>query len=479
MKAKTFFKIIMVLIIITAIIFVGSGIISTHHSDTIDSDDGNPSDGKPSDSETNAQKKVFTGLDGVEKTCSVTDFFTYGTSFCLSGSFNAAAGKTVADVYIILSQAYDSKNLSPDSETYTYSAKYTELTDNQVTFSSYEHINDGIDLENIANGSYCMLVKAIYTDGAFDYYSLSYDTASSDGSNNSICYYTITRTQKSSDKNQRIDIGFSSENNMPYGFFNVCYAPLPDDVYDIVIDPGHGGTDVGAKNGSYYESDFALDYSLALKNALEKCGYKVKITRDGTENPDTPMAYTMYDEDGRVNVAGASHAKLCLSIHLNSNDGYVIEGGVQVYVSCRGNSTFAKALANNISDSAGTPKSDMAAFQIVPGVYTRAFSENDVAESRSEAAAGGYKPYNVDTNTDFYYMIRELGGIATNAYVDGRKATYGANRYVASIQGIESYIVELGFISVDNDLQNLLTNKNKYIDGIVSTITDRFQKTSD
>lgn len=477
MKAKTFFKIILVFIIVTAIIFVGSGIISTHHSDTIKPSADNASKDTPG-SETKPEK-VFTGLDGVERLCKVTDFFTYGTSFCLSGTFNSLEGKTVADVYIILAQAYDSKNLSADSETYTYSAVYNELSGGEVSFCSYEHINDGINLENIANGSYCILVKSIYTDGTFDYYSLSYDSASLDSSNNSICYYTVTRTEKDSNTNQRIDIGFSSENDMPYVYFNVCYDSLPDDVYDIVIDPGHGGTDVGAINGSYYESDINLDYSLALKKALEECGYKVKITRDGTESPDTPMAYTMYDDDGRVNVAGDSRAKLCLSIHLNSNEGYVREGGVQVYVSCRGSSSFAKSLADNISENAGTPKSDMAAFQIVPGVYTRAFSESDVADSKSEAYAGGYEPYDVDTNTDYYYMIRELGGIATNAYVDGRKATYGTNRHVASIQGIESYIVELGFLSVDKDLQNLLTNKDKYIEGIVSAINSRFQKASD
>lgn len=477
MKTKTLLKIILVLVFITAIIFVGAGIISTHHSDTIKPSGGGGSEG-PTNADTPHEKK-FTGLDGVEKLCNVTDFFTYGTSFCLSGSFNASEGKTVADVYIILSQAYDSKNLSSESETYTYSAIYNELPDNQVTFHSYEKINDGIDLENIANGSYCILIKAIYTDGVYDYYSLSYDTASTGNGNSSICYYTITKTNKADNRNQKIDIGFSTENNMPYGFFNVCYSSLPDDVYDIVIDPGHGGTDVGAKNGSYYESDIVLDYSLALKKSLEACGYKVKLTRDGTEDPKTPMAYTMYDDDGRVNIAGKSNAKLCLSIHLNSNEGYVYTGGVQVYVSCRGNSTFAKALADNISDRANTPKSDMAAFQISPGVYTRAFSKDDVADSRSEATAGGYEPYNVDTDTDYYYMIRELGGIATNAYVDGRKTTYGANRYVNSIQGIESYIVELGFISVEKDFQNLLTNKDKYIDGIVDAINSQYQKSTE
>ncbi len=112
MKTKALLKIILVLVIITAVIFIGAGIISTHHSDTIKPSGGNSENSTGADT---PHEKKFTGLDGVEKLCNVTGFFTYGTSFCLSGSFIASEGKTVADVYIILSQAYDSKNLSSES----------------------------------------------------------------------------------------------------------------------------------------------------------------------------------------------------------------------------------------------------------------------------------------------------------------------------------------------------------------------------
>ena len=33
---------------------------------------------------------------------------------------------------------------------------------------------------------------------------------------------------------------------------------LPDNVYDIAIDPAHGGKDLGAQNNGYYESDIVL-----------------------------------------------------------------------------------------------------------------------------------------------------------------------------------------------------------------------------
>ncbi len=52
----------------------------------------------------------------------------------------------------------------------------------------------------------------------------------------------------------------------------------------------------------YKESNLTLEYSKKIKRELEKLGLKVKITRDGTENAETFGNYSVYDEDGRVNI---------------------------------------------------------------------------------------------------------------------------------------------------------------------------------
>lgn len=49
--------------------------------------------------------------------------------------------------------------------------------------------------------------------------------------------------------------------------------------YDIVIDPGHGGWDVGAANGIAYEKDMNLMQSMYEKCRYESMGYKVFLTR--------------------------------------------------------------------------------------------------------------------------------------------------------------------------------------------------------
>lgn len=49
--------------------------------------------------------------------------------------------------------------------------------------------------------------------------------------------------------------------------------------YDIVIDPGHGATDVGASNGIKYEKDINLEQSMYEKCRYESMGLKVYMTR--------------------------------------------------------------------------------------------------------------------------------------------------------------------------------------------------------
>lgn len=57
--------------------------------------------------------------------------------------------------------------------------------------------------------------------------------------------------------------------------------PLQANLYHIIIDPGHGGKDEGAKNPQYHlkEKDLTLDVSIRLIRELEQLGYKVTLTR--------------------------------------------------------------------------------------------------------------------------------------------------------------------------------------------------------
>jgi N-acetylmuramoyl-L-alanine amidase len=79
----------------------------------------------------------------------------------------------------------------------------------------------------------------------------------------------------------------------------------------IVIDPGHGGSNLGTKSvldGSY-EKEFALDWAKRLAPILETNGWKVLLTRTS----DSDISLT-----NRVTFAESNKANLFVSLHFNA-----------------------------------------------------------------------------------------------------------------------------------------------------------------
>jgi len=79
----------------------------------------------------------------------------------------------------------------------------------------------------------------------------------------------------------------------------------------IVIDPGHGGSDAGAKGQYSYEKDICLDVSLKLGKMIEK------------EFPDVKLLYTRTTDTypalhARADYANNNKGDLFLCIHVNS-----------------------------------------------------------------------------------------------------------------------------------------------------------------
>lgn len=63
-------------------------------------------------------------------------------------------------------------------------------------------------------------------------------------------------------------------------------------LYDVVIDPGHGGSEDGAKNGKYVEKNINLEQSLYEKKRYEEHGLKVLLLRS-----DDTYGITMGDSN--------------------------------------------------------------------------------------------------------------------------------------------------------------------------------------
>lgn len=411
--------------------------------------------------------------DVTDDAVSVTKYYVYGTHLNIEGAFSSEREIQTMELVLVDDSRGISDTGAEDADAADEMEKIYHLikninADGSYSFRTSENINEGINLENISDGNYCMLLKVIYADGGREYKSLT-DTSGE----SAITYYTLTKDKS----NQKIQISFAQDTsgtNLNYMEMNVAEAPLPDEVYDIVIDAGHGGKDTGASHGSYTESELTLQYAKALKASLEDKGYKIKLTRDGSEPSDENMAYTMYDEDGRVSVACRSGAKYCLCLHLNSNEEKLTKGGVQIYCSIRGNGEFAKLVADGIVTEAGTDYSRMESDRVTNGVYASPYSEKGISKNVATAQKYGYEPYSYE-GVDSLFMIRELGGIATGAFVDGRDSRYGSNEYRNSNMGVETLLIELGYISIDEDLQNIISNQKGYVKGITEAVEEQIQ----
>lgn len=51
-------------------------------------------------------------------------------------------------------------------------------------------------------------------------------------------------------------------------------------MFNVVIDPGHGGTDPGAVGNNQYEKDYSLKISKYMYDRFKSLGIPVSITRD-------------------------------------------------------------------------------------------------------------------------------------------------------------------------------------------------------
>lgn len=105
----------------------------------------------------------------------------------------------------------------------------------------------------------------------------------------------------------------------------LCEPPLiftPGEV--IVIDPGHGGSNVGTHSvlDGRFEKEFTLDLARRLKPLLEAEGWKVYLTR----NSDTFVTNAE-----RVVFANQHQADLFISLHFNSSAPDTTQAGLETY----------------------------------------------------------------------------------------------------------------------------------------------------
>lgn len=111
----------------------------------------------------------------------------------------------------------------------------------------------------------------------------------------------------------------------------------------VVIDPGHGGTETGAKGkDETYEKEIVMSIARKLKSILESnTGTRVVLTRDGDQ------AVTL---DDRTALANNNKADLFISIHANSTVRGYAKGAETYFLSAQATDNEARnsaAVENN------------------------------------------------------------------------------------------------------------------------------------
>lgn len=382
--------------------------------------------------------------------------------FIYEDILNKIGERTVnIDTFTIYGKYLNIKGNTPDNNDYTIILKNNDEEINIPTiiennrFSTSKYINDGVNLEKLKTSNYLVLLcdKNINVEDR-KCYNLINTTEYHDNK-----YYTMTRNNK----NNLITFNDESYGNYKYWEMRIQEEKLPSDVYDIVIDPGHGGIDSGATNGKYKESSFTLDYAKTLKNVLEEEGLKVKLTREEDEQIEN------YGVASRTGIPYETKAKLLLSVHLNSS-GFRNQKGVEIYYAYGDNNAFAKSIADSIVKYTNTTYSNNPENKVLDGTYLRVYSKANIDALAKEAKTLGYEPYNLTDHETYYFFIRETGGINTHAFSDGRNPKYKENIYRNSNQGVEAYLTELGYISHNEDLKNIINNKDNYIKALKETV---------
>lgn len=212
-----------------------------------------------------------------------------------------------------------------------------------------------------------------------------------------------------------------------------------DGRFVLVIDPGHGGKDPGAINGKSQEKTINLNIALKMGKLIEQNCKNVKViyTRK------TDVFVELYK---RADIANKAHADMFISIHTNSAKGKSANGAETYLLGVEENRTSANLNA--------------------------ALEENKaiLLENDYQAHYEGYDPKSPESMIIFEFMQNEyqkeslkMATFVQNQMVKSAKrpdrGVHQAGYLVLWKSTMPSILVELGFISNDNECKYLTSQK--------------------
>lgn len=142
---------------------------------------------------------------------------------------------------------------------------------------------------------------------------------------------------------------------------------------ELIIDPGHGGSDPGASGNGITEKNMVLDISLYQYKRFKELGVPVALTRD----KDISLS-----QSERTSIIKTSGAKYCMSNHINAA-GSTTAAGAEIIHSIYSDGKLARQIALALRDA---------------GQVLRPTPTFSKANSKGQ---------------DYYFMHRETGNVST------------------------------------------------------------------
>lgn len=396
-------------------------------------------------------------LEVEKNSAQISKYYIYGTHLNLEGEIKKI-NANFEDLDLVMWNAKTGKLKK-------FEINYKKNVNN-VNFNISDEINNGIYLDNIAKGNYRLYLRFKYEESKKDsdkkettykYYPLDNTTTYDETT-----YYTTSK------QNKKITI---SQNKTT---MTVKIKDNTDDVYDVVLDPSCGGVDKGATGNGVYESDITLEMANKVKEKLESKDIKVKLTRTEDSLSDSDY-FDEYNDGGRAVISHEVKAKYLFSFQASSSTNPTING-FSINTAANINYDFSAKLVENIVAKTNLKTTTSTSHRVDYGIYTHNFTESEIAENMAYYDERGYKPYNVTTDSNYLYMIRETGGIMTGAYVDdSNPEQVGVNKYYNSNVGAEAYIIDLGYLTNQTDFNIITHNQDVYAEAIADTIIEELK----
>lgn len=382
----------------------------------------------------------------VEKnTATITKYYIYGTHLNIIGNIKKIDAN-FKDVDLVFWNEKTGKTIKQK-------LNYTKNVNN-LNFNLSDEINDGLFLDKISEGTYRTYLRFTYKDKkttTTKYYALTNKT-----DYKSTKYYTL------SNKNNKINITTKEQT------LTLKVTKNKDKTYDVILDPQAGGSDKGNSGNGHYEKDITMDMATKVKEKLEAKKIKVKLTREADLSDSDYV--DEYNEGGRAVISHELNSKYLFSFQTTRSSN-AQTNGFSIYTAVGINYDFAAKMVENIINKTNLKTSTTTYQRVDYGIYSHNFTESEIKENMTYYENKGYKPYNVTTDSNYLYMIRETGGIITGAYIDDSNPDkVGVNPYYKSNIGTESYVISLGYLTNQTDITAMTTNIDAYASAIADSI---------